>query len=244
MSLSIKLKSAGIAWCIDPVEIDVPSRRYPDVVHKGERIRVRLTDGAAADPVTLTELFPAQYDSRDVEELLARAMRNQLPQHPAFLSWLAKMGHCPVTIRPDLLGDGLGECLHTALRKAVDGPQSVIQWNAICNLLPEDWSQLLAMTREEIEKARVVGAASKAKALTRYAVGLAIHEAFAERVGEVSVIERKRTDIQMLSLLMLEAACKLTDKQDFVWGWTAYLCEESKAPKAATEPLPNNSSAE
>lgn len=243
MSIVPELKKASIEWSIDQVEVDIQSQRNPEETYKAERIRVQLTDvGSDSDRVTVSELFSTSTQTKGVEELLARTMRKHFPKHPVFLSWMQSRGHCPVTIDSDLLKSGLGECLHTALRKAVDGPQSVLQWNAIHYLMYQDWHQLLEMTREEIKKTMAL-TVEKCTSLTYYNVGMAIREAFVSRMEEVTYRgfdktgkKPDRTEMQAQALRTLDAACELTDNQDFVWGWTAYLCKEVKESKPTIAP--------
>lgn len=247
MTLASDLRKNGIDWCIDVVDTELVSRNSatPGVVHQVSKLRVQLTDTAAAQstgtsPKTVEYLLDPQ-SNWELERVLMLAMRKCLAAHPVYLRWMGGKGHGPAVLRTDCLDESLGECLHTALRKGCDGPMSAIQWNAIHHLAPADWAQLLDMTREAVRK--VAQDASRAKnALTRWSVGLAIKEVFTDRMDEVrnrgyaqTLQNPKRTEMETFALLCLHQSCCETEIDEYVWGWTSYLCEDPPAPVAVPE---------
>lgn len=245
MTLATELRKANIDWCIDLVYINEPSVRYPEKQNRVQKLRIRLADmsveSSESAPVTMETLIQAERTDRDIEHLLALAMRRNMPDHPVFQTWLKSRGHEPVTIRPDLLGESLGECIHTALRKCVDTHESCIQYQSIHQLAGADWLQLLEMTRENIRALMKKVEIGTLPSLQRYDVGLAIKNAFADRADEVTHREDpktrrpvKRADAESFALMSLTMACKITDDQDFVWGWTSYLCEYASESNSQT----------
>jgi hypothetical protein len=229
MNILNALKQAQVDWDICPVEVTQPSRRTPGASFMVSQVRVRLTQ---ADGYSVEELVPQSDGSMSITELLLTALRNKLPNHPVFQKWLESRGHVPVVLTPDSLGEGLGECLHVALRKAVDTPESVVQWNAVHHLAPEDWSTILRLVREEVSQVQSERNAA-GKALHRYHVGCAIRKALTERLREARRQEgveprsvRQRTGSEVFAMRAFEASCASTDLQDYVWGWTYFLCNE------------------
>ena len=247
MALAFNLKKANIQWDIDAIEVDVPSVRHVGVIHRGRRIRVRLTDlnDQNSDRQSLVYLSKSDDEALNVESLLALALKENMPDHPVFLAWRKQHGHEPVNItQEDLTIANLGAGLHTALRKATDSQQSIIQWNAINHLLDEDWHHLLMIICEEITKKIERVNTGKTSRLTRYQVGMAIKKACCTRFEDVShrydtqldcFVER--TDLQKFALQSFEVSCKITEDQDFVWAWTAYICREATESISTTNAI-------
>lgn len=245
MALATDLRNAGIDWSLDLVYVDEPSKRYPGKIHKIPHTRVQLTDLTAtvepgAQPVTQECFIRSEQAAREVEGALIYAMRKHFPGHPVLTAWLRARGHEAVVVPPKLLGAQLGECLHVALRKSCEGPQSNIIWNAICHMLPADWSHVLQLIREEVQLAMAEVASSNKRVLTYHCVGTAIQHALVERLVEVRNRDEgepgkgvMRTDLQAFALLSFAQAARLTEQQEFVWGWTAYLCQEADRQQPA-----------
>lgn len=234
MSLALALKKAGIHWTLDLVEVPTPSNRYPDVTHQVPFVRVQLLDNSSpSNPVTYEEvLYPGSTDLT-VERALSFVLRHKLPDHPVFKAWLESKGQVPVVLIESNLGENLGECIHTAVRKRVDSPESAIQWNAINHLLPGDWAQLLEYLRFEIRELQGQVKANALPHLTRYAIGEAIQKVFSDSTGSVerrinpkTKLPVQRTDLEKFALMTLKTTCQATDLQDFVWGWAAFLCKD------------------
>lgn len=237
MKLATELVAAGVQWAIDLVTQKQESLRFPGKFHPIPRLRVRLADMALAqssglEPVT-HELFAIPDNDLSVEVALAAAMRKFMPTHPVYQAFRQSQGMEYVKIDPDWLAEGLGEALHTALRKSVEGPHSCIQHRAIQHLANSDWSALLEETRKEIGKLIDSVKEGRRVALSRYAVGMAIRKAFidedqvAQMAGSTDAKGRmiKRDPVADFALMSLTMACKETDPQDFVWGWTSFLCQ-------------------
>ena len=246
MDIGRELRQNGIEWAIDVVTIEVPSQIEGRPPHKAQRYRVRFADWnsskenwCSAVPATLEVLYQSTTspDSPDgLEVLLARAMRDLIPEHPVRRAYLDHHGNVPVVVLDNALGESLGECIHTQMRKCLDGPDSIIQWQGVHHLLAEDWSQMLELIREEVGKVQRL-AKSRNRLPRRREIGMAIRCAMVERMEEVHnrgaceanrYKRPKRTHLQEFALAAFAAACKTTNTIDWVWGWTSYLCEEPK----------------
>lgn len=239
MSLGLDLTQAGVQWAIDIVTQKRESERFPGKFYPVEKLRVRLADMTLAkqsglEPVT-HEFLTTCDSSFTVERLLAAALRKFMSTHPVYEDYCQSKGRQYVKIDAFWLGDGLGEALHTALRKSVYGPHSCIQHRAIQHLANCDWSALLEEARKEIGKQIALVKEGRRVALNRYTVGMAIRKAFMDEDGVVRISStadgrggfsfKRREAVADFALLALTNACKETDPQDFVWGWTDLLCE-------------------
>ena len=140
MQLINTLRGRGIEWAIDNIILTKEEAEAQDRYQR-DLLRVRLCDWnsvpAGQTPPTLEKCYLNQGGAQ-VNRLLALAVRDLLPNHPIRREYLDSKGNTPVTINPESLGEGLGSCVHTALRKLIDTQESIIQWNAIHHLLPED----------------------------------------------------------------------------------------------------------
>jgi len=245
MDLANELRKAKIKWSIDQVIREKPSRHEPGVVRRSLAARVRLTDleapwpSGADEPPIMEAFYSTGGDDASMQKLLSLAIRDLMPQHPLRRAYLDSVGNTPVTIKSEHLNDNLGEIIHVQMRKCLQGPASVIQWNGVHHLLPADWSQMLELIREEVRLAQEE--ANPAQGLLRRNVGMAIKKAMTERMDDV--IYRltpkgdrvKRTDIQEYALKSIHAANSLTEDPDWVFGWTAYLCDDAPAPEKKSE---------
>lgn len=246
MRLTVELRKAGIEWCVDLIHVPQPSTRYPGVTHQVPKLRVRLANvaeaQAAGTEAVTHELLLTYFDGDlQIEQVLAKALREHFPRHPLFRAWLDSHGNVETVLTPGGL-ENLGELIHTALRKMCDGPQSTILWNTQHHLLHADWSHFLDLIREEITKlvSRVDAAkqAGRKARLLRRDVGMAIKRAMIERFDEVHGrgFEKnhklpKRTDVQEYALRTWNAACRLTEDSEWTYGWTGYLCEDAPEPE-------------
>lgn len=248
MNLVLTLRGRGIEWAIDNI-ILTKEQAEAQGRHQRDLLRVRLCDWnsvpAGQTPAKLEKCYLNQSDVK-VDRLLALAVRDLLPDHPIRREYLNSKGNTPVTIDPDSLGEGLGPCVHTALRKLMDSQESIIQWNAIHHLLPEDWSHALRLIREEVQ-AVLDKAKTKNRPPLQREVGVAIQTAMTERFNEIFYrddgrAERARTDIQRFALKSFGAANKLTAVEDFVFGWGGYLCQDAeKQIEKSSDQSPSNS---
>jgi hypothetical protein len=217
--------------------VGIPSERKPEKVNGF--LRVRIIDEAVTPAQTHEHLLEGYLAPDSLERIVAIAMRKVLPRHPAFRDWLDSKGNVRVDIA-DTSIEYCGEALHTAMRKLCDSPQSSLQWNAVHHMHPDDWSTLLAKTRELLIKLK---AESKNGQPLRRDVGLALKELWREAPGELYGTYRSgrtaegkkahaRTDLEKFALLTMAQSCACTEDDEFTWGWTGYLCTE------ATEPAP------
>lgn len=239
MNLSAEFRKAGIEWCVDYFYVDeAPS------IRRGSRLRIRIADMAKAEaaheePVVQELLLYPELASEPVNDLLARAMRKLIPTHSVVTAWNEARGMTPVKVPKVVLGARLAECIHTALRKSVDSPESCIQWNAIHHLAPKDWAQFLDLAREEVRELLAEKKVGTRTHVTQYDVGMALKRAFVGRADEVTYRESPktrlpgtRTDLEKFSLMSFNMANNLTADQDFVLGWASFLCVDIPHPKA------------
>lgn len=259
MNLANELCSAGIQWSIRRVSsADAFAYEMRDKYDPRDGSLVTLTytlirpDSIASGP-RAPQCRAKRYrsdSSTRVNTLLAYALRDLMPEHPFRREYLDAIGNTHVTIDPQFLGESeeclgsLAHIIHVQLRKCVDSKQSVIQWNAVHHLLQADWDHILKNIRSEVTQLQAgiqkKVASGKRAFLLRRDVGLAIRNAMTEKMREVTHRDfdknnasPERTELQKFALLTFESANWLTEEEDWVFGWTGFLCEDAEPVLAA-----------
>lgn len=219
MNIIPHLRDFNLSLQID--EVELPLKRHPDRLFT--HVRVRVTDSTPLTPTVYEWTHLASSAPKTLEELAVRTLVAQAPRHPALKSWREVQGHTPVLMREPVI-EHCGEAIHTAMRKLCDSPQSTIQWHAIHHMHAEDWSDLLAETRQVL---RAAVAEAAPNPVTRRVVGMRLKSTWQETCLALSRYEdRERTALQDFALLALGNAVAAGDTDEFVWSWTGYLCED------------------
>lgn len=224
MNLLHEIAKTGYTWTIaNALQVDV-------VDEKRKRLSILLTVKDASGQSAEMH-FPIHTDLT-LERMVAVLMKKHFQKEPALRAWLDSKGNvpCKLTLTDEQLGEEVGYAVHVALRKLADSKQSVITWNAIHHLAPEDrgflWKTCETILREQV--------LAKTKAPTRRNVATAFRDALTEALNnrryEQLKDERgrevKRSEAEAFALLMLIAGVELTDIEEWMWGWLGYVLED------------------
>lgn len=229
MTLARDLHRAGVKWNIEMIDEDVPSERYPGKINKraSRCVTVSVPD-KHGDMVTHSRLFD-QHGDQSIDFMLSKVLQEHFPTHPAYLSWRNGEGYSPVRLSPGFERDA-NYRIHVALRKSVGGPLALIQWHAFNQMAAEDRRTVIERAVRSIHRAADTAymEAGPGIGLTRRDVGEALRNAFVHYVEKDlfdEAVDRKRTPEQEFALICLLQSCKETAMEDWVHGWTSYVCE-------------------
>jgi hypothetical protein len=225
MNLVSDLARMGCVWYLETTELQVGDGRKQSQV-----LRLILRPGQHG--ASVARLFASDCDL-SIDEMLVATLKEHLPSHPALQAWYATKGHVPVELESGAL-EALDGCILASLQSQVNSRQSVITWNALHLLHPDDRH---AVYREIALVLRV--AFSSGKAPTRFAVATVLRDALVallqkrrrEAGRNLAPIERDTT--QEFALRMLSAGCELTGIEEWMHGWLAYIVRDKLAPTGA-----------
>lgn len=221
MNLLIALAQTPLTWRLEGEH--TPATRFPE--RNFLSLILKVVPEPGAEPISMS-FRPS--DGLSVEQLLAAFFRQHLPQHPAYLEWRKDRGHAPVRLAmkdEDL--EGLGEPMHTGLRKLAASQQSVITWNALHRIHPED---RVALWKGAIEVVR--SAFAEGNTPTRYALAMALKRRLIEVAEERGQALRdwagvsSRKPEQEFALRTLLAAMHLTEHEEWMWCWLGYVVQD------------------
>lgn len=227
MNLLYELARAGIRWSITDAKAETS---------RGTPYNCLQANLVLEDCTTYTRKFNI-YVEGGPEAMLSSVFYEHAPKHPVYQAWRRSRGVYRVKLVEGVL-DELGPAIHTALRKCADSKQSVITWNAIHYLHPFDWSTLL----EGLRKGLAEYMAEKPRTWAQ--VGSFLRETTLAQLETLQYTnpqndkgrEEKRTEFQTYALRSFAAACHLTEKDEWVFGWAGYLVTEDDSPEATQEP--------
>lgn len=244
------MKAEGIEWSLTRAEVPLlpsePSRKVSG-------IRVTLHAMQGDQEVQFEKDFQLHWDY-SLEQLLAATLKQYLPDSPARRRYLDSHGNVPVRLQPNVM-ECIPEAVHTALRKLADGDTSVLTWNAIHHIHPYDRGQLWGIIektlREQFDAARANGAAVKRRSL---ATNLAQEvEAELKRCSHTRICDAKdgegnlyrdqvgsswaeRTPAEEFALRTLVCGVRLTDIEEWMYGWLGYVIEDAPHDEDAQHP--------
>lgn len=221
MNIQHALTHSNIAWSMSTgITKTDRGTKYPCVA-----VTVTLEDGTA-----LSKNFGLGSITA-IDNMLISVLRESCKDHPVLLGWYSEHGNDETKLIKGALSN-LGELLHVALRKCADSKQSVITWNAISKLHPDDWSALLKEAAAALRSLK-----KEHKKLTRLKIGKALKSSITaclERLHMESrqtrhqpgIVKIERTELQRFGLLMLLSGVEMTENSEWTWGWAGYLCED------------------
>lgn len=235
MSLAQSLHEAGVRWTLscDEAPGDGAARRRTSLL-----LQLTLSPGAA--PVE--RRFPL-YNALPLDHMLSLGMRQRAADHPAYGAWLESRGNVPVRLllkRKDLVG--VGEPMHVGLRKAADSKQSIITWNALHHMHSDDrvalWSAVADLLKKSFANRQRPLRRQLAAALRDCVEAVCRAQYNKQHVSDRRGIERERSPHERFALVTFQAACALTDIDEWMWGWLAYVVEDAPAKRGkAKEPI-------
>lgn len=173
----------------------------------------------------------------DVKDLLIRTMRDDPRAADIMRKWFAHHGNVPVVLTPALAELGnFSEVIHTAMRKACQSVQANLIRKAIHDLARQDCRDFWSVCKSTI----LAALADPRKPPTRRQVAdqlrAAILEFFDERDVQYILADGKKTErnaLQRLAFQTIEAGCRLTEIDDWMWGWLAEGFVLNDIPAAA-----------
>lgn len=252
------MKAEGIDWFVTRTEMP----QFPsDPSRKVSAIRVTLKTTQGGQEVEFEKSFHLHWEF-SLEQMLASALKEHLPQSTARRRYLDAHGNVPVRLQPNAL-ECLPEAVHTALRKLADGPSSVLTWNAIHHIHPYDrgvlWETIGSVVKNAFSKSQEMG-----KPVLRRALATNVCQAVQKALKECHYVRPEsardsagkpllnyndrpfeaRTDEQRFALLTLISGVELTDIEEWMYGWLGYVVEDSPAEAPAPVTSPQEPAAE
>lgn len=222
MHLLRALADTPLRWTLTTGEI--PSKRTGTPV---PRLVLTVTPAPGAEPVLM---HFRQEAGHAPEAMLAAWLAEHDPTNPVLAQWRALRGQTPVELEKHAL-ECLGEAMHTALRKLADSKQSVITWNALHHVHPDDrikvWDTAREVLTEEFEAGTPVIRRALAATL-RDRIIRALDSAALEPVTDRNGNREDRTDAQKFALRMLIAGCEMTELDEWMWGWLGYVVKDAQ----------------
>lgn len=221
MSLLRTLANTPLRWSLTMGEI--VSKRTGAAV---PRLLLTVVPAPGAEPVVL---HFRQEAGHTPEAMLAMYLAEHEPSNPALAIWRKSRGETPVELEPYALAN-LGEAMHTALRKLADSKQSVITWNALHHVHPDDRVVVWGAAEKVLSAAFATGEPVLRRDLAA-TLRNAVVDALDVRGGAEPVTNRHgrleaRTDAQKFALRMLQAGCEMTELEEWMWGWLGYVVKD------------------
>lgn len=225
-----ELQKAGASWKIEPVVEPVS----PTSQHTCLYILATITK---PDQTVIQHRFHRSITS-GVEKMIAHLMKEQWRDGPGLQAWLESKGNVPVKLNANAL-DNLPELMHVALRKLADSKQSVITWNALHQMHSSDraalWDAAQKTVSEAFQSLEQDPTQKPARPPTRRrlattlkeAVIAALDECRSKDVRDADGDPVRRKDRENFALLAMQAACELTDMDEWMWGWLGYVVDDA-----------------
>lgn len=237
MNFLVELQDAGISWTY--VSALGKLRENSTTESPLMQLTVNFPGG---EPIIRT-YSAGNRTNHDVRYVLIEVLRNDLRVSSLMKKWFDSRGNIPVKLVDRLVEDSLvSELIHTALRKCASSSQSVITWNALHHMHPQDnhafWrmceATLLALVNENTQKP-----------ITRRKLGIGFSQAVTDfldrRRYDDLVIDGKvveRSSHHKYVLITMYAAVQLTEMDEWLWGWLSWVAvdlSDTPATEAATQ---------
>lgn len=222
-----KLRNAGLEWSIMPTT--QPLRRNPD--RKVNAWLVRIFSDTL--DVNATVLQGREYS---VEEALAYCVlkhRDEEQLKGIAAAILESRGDDRVVLITRELLDptDLGERLHVALRKAVDGTASSVLWNAL-HFMPAPYFQKIMSASSE----RLTSFLDRGKPYTRREVGLGLRSTWtnvADELLDMAYAEKSKhsdreNEYRRYIAMSFRLGVESLKNDDWIFGMTAYILDEDE----------------
>lgn len=213
----------GLKWSLEP------STRTSALCPVSAFLKLTLTleDGKTCE----THFNP---NAAKLDNMLAIALREHAPAHPARQAWLEAKGNYPVGLLLKTKEDFrcIGAPMHTALRKLCDSDSSVLTWNALHHLAEQDLDDFWTVAANAVRRAF----ADKQTAVLRQ-VATELRDSLLEflegtdepRKGDPKLSATiRRKEAELFALRTLSAGCRLTDMDEWMWGWLGYVVEKQE----------------
>lgn len=227
MQLIRALANTPLRWTLTTGE--VPSKRTGKPIP-----RLLLTVIRQPDAERVVMDFPKDAGTAP-EALLAAWLVEHDPSNALLQQWYAFRGQTPVELEKYAM-DSLGEAMHTALRKLADSKQSVITWNALHHVHPDDRAKVWDTARDVLTEAFEAGTPVIRRALAatlRDRIIGALNGSARDSVTDRNGKPEDRTDAQAFALRMLIAGCEMTALEEWMWGWLGYVVKDAQPAPVA-----------
>jgi len=226
MNMLRVLADTPLRWSLTVQEVP-----YKDTDKTVPRQVLTVVRVPCAEPVTMQFLPEARFTP---DAMLAAFLAKHDPENPVLKQWHDSRGEMPVELEPYALEE-LGGVMHTALRKLADSKQSVITWNALHHVHPDDRIRVWDAARDVLTEEFGAGAPVIRRALAmalRDRIIRALDDAVLERVTDSDGKPEERTTAQEFALRMLSAGCEMTELEEWMWGWLGYVVKDAKTTLA------------
>lgn len=231
MNLLHALAQTPLKWTLEkstkPSKVD-PSRSSPSI-----RLKVVPKPGVK----TLEHQFLLGHSDMSIEHMLVVLLKRELPHLPVLCEWLDSKGNVPVKLAIDPKAfDYIGEPMHTALRKLADSDASVITWNSLHHMHGDDraalWTGVAELVKSAFAARPTLTRRQLAQALRLRVLEVLEQRRFAELTDDKGR-EVKRLASEDYALRMMHTGCKLTDLDEWMWGWLGYIVEDVEEEETA-----------
>lgn len=201
----------------------------PNPKHTVQTILVTVVPEPGAEP--LTRHYRAD-TKLSAEHMVSGLLKEKLPAHPVLREWLDSKGNVPVKLvlsEEDL--KYIGSPMHTALRKLADSKQSVITWNSLHHMHPDDrvalWEAAADVVKTAFSGKNLPTRRNLAKALQERVLQVLDERRYVRELtdDEGRLVQRK--DSETYALHMMHAGCELTEMDEWMWGWLGYVVEDA-----------------
>ncbi len=164
-------------------------------------------------------------------DMMVLLMKKHLPEHPVLRQWQDTKGQVPVR---SLLTDedsleGIGEPIHTALRKLSQSKASVITWNALHHMHSDDRVAVWTAAADVMRAAFAQGQQPLRQDLAMQLRDKLVSVAEQRRYGkprDQDDREEERSEVETFALLMFVTGCEMTDLDEWTWDWLGWLVED------------------
>jgi hypothetical protein len=227
MNLLRVLANTPLQWSLTVQEVP-----YKNTNKTVPRQVLTVVREPGVEPVSMDFLPETRFTP---DTMLAAFLAKHDPKNPVLKQWRDSRGEMPVELEPFAL-EQLGSAMHTGLRKLADSKQSVITWNALHHVHPDDRIKVWDTARDVLTEEFGTGAPVIRRALAmtlRDRVIRALDEASLESVTDRDGKAEARTDAQTFALRMLSAGCEMTELEEWMWSWLGYVVKDAQLALAA-----------
>lgn len=222
MNLLQALAKTPLTWTLEK-----SSKPYePNPQHTVDTMLLKVVPEPGA---TLIEKHFRVSSNISVEHMMALLMKESLKDNDVLSDWLDSHGNVPVKL---IISEEnlqyIGEPMHTGLRKLADSKESIITWNALHHLHPDDrvavWVAAAELVKSAFSREKPPTRRNLAKSLKEKVI--ATLESQMDKAREKARTRKTRTDAELFALLMLTMGCHLTSMEEWMWGWLGYVVED------------------